>query len=137
MPHDLYKQGTRDIAIFRDNLKDRNGNLIRDQRWNISKMNNWIQKDTKETKVNFGKEYVRFLTKKLSIPVDKNIIFENGTLNEVDSNLVLNSLNWNLNIDQLEKRHMMIIDLIDNNKWERPIYFSITIGNSANSYSYL
>jgi hypothetical protein len=137
MPHDLYKQGTRDIAIFRDNLKDRNGNLIRDQRWNISKMNNWIQKDTKETKVNFGKEYVRFLTKKLSIPVDRNIIFKNGTINEVDSNLVLNSLNWNLNIDQLEKRHMMIIDLIDNNKWERPIYFSITIGNSANSYSYL
>ena len=35
------------------------------------------------------------------------------------------------------KKHMLILDMIDNNKWERPIYFSITIGNSAHSYAYL
>ena len=30
-----------------------------------------------------------------------------------------------------------MIDMIDSNNWERPIYFSITIGNSASSFSYL
>ena len=32
---------------------------------------------------------------------------------------------------------MLMLDMIDQNKWERPIYFSITIGNSAHSYAYL
>jgi hypothetical protein len=37
----------------------------------------------------------------------------------------------------MEKKHMMIIDLLDTNNWDRPIYFSITIGNSSHSFSYL
>ena len=71
------------------------------------------------------------------IPVDKEKVLNNNTVSQEDSNLILPTLDWNLNINQMEKKHMMILDLIDQNKWDRPIYFSITIGNSANSYSYL
>ena len=131
MPHNLYRQGTRDQAIYKDVGAS-------DQRWEISKMNRWIQSDLAQTKVNYGgKDYVFFPTKKFSIPVDKEKVLSNGTVKQENADLILPSLDWNLNVNQMEKKHMLILDMIDNNKWERPIYFSITIGNSAHSYAYL
>lgn len=130
MDHNLYRQGTRDVAVFQDVGAS-------EQRWEVSKMNQWIQSDRPQTKVNMGKEYVFFPTKKLSIPVDKEKVLSNGTVAPKDADKILPSLNWNLNVNQMEKKHMMILDLIDKNKWDRPIYFSITIGNSAHSFAYL
>jgi len=130
MPHKLYRQGTRDVAIFQDAG-------ISDQRWDVSRMNDWIQSDGPRTKVQMGKEYVYFPTKKLRIPVNKEKVLANGTVSPEDAHLILPSINWNLNVNQMEKKHMMIIDLIDTNNWDRPIYFSITIGNSAHSFAYL
>ena len=131
MPHNLYRQGTRDQAIYKDVGAS-------DQRWEISKMHRWIQSDLAQTKVNYGgKDYVFFPTKKFSIPVDKEKVLSNGTVKQENADLILSSLDWNLNVNQMEKKHMLILDMIDNNKWERPIYFSITIGNSARSYVYL
>ena len=117
MPHKLYRQGTRDVAIFQDAG-------ISDQRWDVSRMNDWIQSDGPRTKVQMGKEYVYFPTKKLRIPVNKEKVLANGTVSPEDAHLILPSINWNLNVNQMEKKHMMIIDLIDTNNWDRPIYFS-------------
>ncbi len=130
MPHNLYRQGTRDVAIYKDVGANK-------QRWEVSKMNKWIQSDSPQTKVKYGKEYVFFPTKKLSIPVNKAKVIANGTVSPKDAHLIVPNLDWNLNVNQMEKKHMLIIDMIDQNKWERPIYFSITIGNSAHSYAYL
>ena len=130
MPHNLYRQGTRDVAIYKDVGASK-------QRWEVSKMNKWIQSDSPQTKVKYGKEYVFFPTKKLSIPVNKAKVIANGTVSPKDAHLIVPNLDWNLNVNQMEKKHMLIIDMIDQNKWERPIYFSVTIGNSAHSYAYL
>ena len=130
MPHKLYRQGTRDVAVFQDAG-------ISDQRWEVSRMNDWIQSDGPRTKVQMGKKYVYFPTKKLKIPVDREKVLANGTVSQEDEHLILPSINWNLNVNQMEKKHMLMIDMIDNNNWDRPIYFSITIGNSAHSFAYL
>lgn len=130
MPHKLYRQGTRDVAVFKDVG-------VSDQRWDISRMNQWIQSDNAQTKVNYSKEYVFFPTKKFSIPVDKEKVLANGTVKEKNADLILPSLDWNINVNQMEKKHMLILDMLDNNKWERPIYFSITIGNNARAYAFL
>jgi hypothetical protein len=130
MPNKLYKQGTRDAALFKDVG-------ISDQRWGVDRMNRWIQSDLPQTKINMGKDYVFFPTKKLSIPVDKEKVIENGTVKPENADLIVSTVDWNLNVNQMEKKHMMILDMIDNNKWDRPVYFSITIGNSASSFSYL
>jgi tetratricopeptide (TPR) repeat protein len=37
----------------------------------------------------------------------------------------------------MTKRDLMVVDLIANNNWERPIYFSITVGNSPKAYFWL
>ena len=130
MPNKLYRQGTRDVAIFKDVGAS-------NQRWGVSKMNKWIQSDAPQTKINYGKDYVFFPTKKLSIPVNKQKVLDNGTVEKEDASLIVPNIDWDLNVNQMEKKHMLMLDMIDQNKWERPIYFSITIGNSAHSYAYL
>ena len=77
------------------------------------------------------KDYDFFFTKKIRIPVNK----ENIKVAEGDS--ILDYLDINLNTSQLEKKDLMILDLIESNDWERPIYFAITIGSSARSFLFL
>ena len=51
--------------------------------------------------------------------------------------MILDTLQLDLKTSQLEKKDIMILDLIETNNWERPIYFAITIGNSGRSFLYL
>ena len=124
LTRDQYKQGTRDVAVFIDKG-------VSDKRLNLSKFNKWIRSDRQETKINFGKDYDFFYTQKIRIPVSKEI------LESTQKESVLEYLDITLNTQQLEKKDLMILDLIENNNWERPIYFAITIGSSPRSFLYL
>lgn len=124
LEREKYKQGTRDVAIFIDKGAS-------DTRLQLKDFNKWIKSDRPETKINIGKDYDFFYTKKIRIPVNKdNIKLEN-------KDMLLDYLDIDLNTTQLEKKDLMILDLIDTNDWERPIYFAITIGSSSRSFLYL
>jgi len=119
-----YKQGTRDVAIFIDKG-------VGERRLDLKDFNKWIVSDRPETKINIGKDYDFYYTKKIRIPVNKQKI------PLVDTTSVLDYLDVDLNTNQLEKKDIMILDLIEKNDWERPIYFAITIGSSGRSFLYL
>ena len=129
LTRDKYKQGTRDVAIFIDKGVDK--------RLDLDDFNRWIHSDRSETKINFGKDYDYFYTQKISIPVNKDNVIKHNLVHEKDVHLILDSLNLDLNTSQLEKKDIMILDLIQTNNWERPIYFAITIGSSGRSFLYL
>ncbi len=119
-----YKQGTRDVAIFIDKGAS-------DRRLNLKDFNKWIKSDRQETKINIGKDYDFYYTKKIRIPVNKN------NITDLHRDSVLDFLDIELKTSQLEKKDIMILDLIEQNNWERPIYFAITIGSSGRSFLYL
>ena len=119
-----YKQGTRDVAIFIDKGAS-------DRRLNLKDFNKWIKSDRQETKINIGKDYDFYYTKKIRIPVNKN------NITDLHRDSVLDFLDIELKTSQLEKKDIMILDLIEQNDWERPIYFAITIGSSGRSFLYL
>ena len=119
-----YKQGTRDVAIFIDKGAS-------EKRLELGQFNKWIKSDRKETKINIGKDYDFYYTKKIRIPVNKS------NINDLESDLVADYIDIDLNTNQLEKKDIMILDLIEKNDWERPIYFAITIGSSGRSFLYL
>ena len=129
LTRDKYKQGTRDVAIFIDKGVDK--------RLDLDDFNRWIHSDRSETKINFGKDYDYFYTQKISIPVNRDNVIKHNLVHEKDVHLILDSLNLDLNTSQLEKKDIMILDLIQTNNWERPIYFAITIGSSGRSFLYL
>jgi len=130
LTRDKYKQGTRDVAVFID--KGVSDNAI-----NLHDFNSWIHSDQSKTKINIGKDYDFFYAKKITIPVNRKNVLKNNLVHENDTNLILDSLELNLNTNQLEKKDIMILDLIESNNWERPIYFAITIGSSGRSFLYL
>lgn len=124
-----YRQGTRDVVYYQEK-----GNSAQ-RRWDVSEMMKWIASDDKSTKVSGGgREFDFYPTKKLRIPVDRAKVMANGTVSAKDSARVQDYLDWDLTNNSLYKRDVMIIDLLANNNWERPIYFAITVGNSPSAF---
>ena len=125
LDREKYKQGTRDVAIFIDKG-------VNDKRLLLTDFNRWIKSDNKETKISIGKDYDFFYTKKIRIPVSEK---EKSKYKKQDS--IPDYIDIDLNTTQLEKKDIMILDLIEENNWKRPIYFAITIGSSGRSFLYL
>ena len=124
MEREKYKQGTRDVAIYIDKG-------VSDKRLSLSDFNRWIKSDNQQTKINIGKDYDFFYTQKIRIPVsdEERVKYDNKSTKSF--------IDIDLKTSQLEKKDMMILDLIESNNWERPIYFAITIGSSGRSFLYL
>ncbi len=55
-------------------------------------------------------------------------VFSNGTLSIKDTANWARSVNWQIKRQVLLKNHLMVLDLLANNNWERPIYFAVTTG---------
>ena len=60
--------------------------------------------------------------RRVSIPVDVNLVKKNGTVHPNDS--VVNTLFIDIKKNFLQKNDLAILALIAANKWERPIYFT-------------
>jgi hypothetical protein len=70
--------------------------------------------------------------RKFKIPVNKERISETGTVSPGRMHLVVPEIRLNLNRDNIGKNGLMVLDLIENNNWERPVYFAVTV--SADLY---
>lgn len=69
-----------------------------------------------------------------SLKVDKAKVLENGTVNPKDSALVVDRLEWNMKtnaVNPLAKAYIIMMDILANNNWERPIYYASTTGSEA------
>ncbi|RYY50891.1 MAG: DUF2723 domain-containing protein [Chitinophagaceae bacterium] len=67
-----------------------------------------------------------FPSKKVSIPVDINLVKQNGTVNANDS--VVSSVQFEIPKSVLYKNDAAILNIIATNKWKRPIYFTSPYG---------
>ncbi len=69
-----------------------------------------------------------------SLKVDKAKVLSNGTVNPKDSALVVDRLEWNMKssgVNPLAKAYIIMMDILANNNWERPIYYASTTGSEA------
>lgn len=76
-------------------------------------------------------------TRNLKITIDKEEILRKGVVAEKDSALIVDTILWRLNSNYLLKNDFMMLDLMANSNWDRPIYFvSVGQGNSTNMRDY-
>ena len=126
LTQDQYRQGTRDYILM---------NKLRGADWegfqDIKKVMDYIKSDNPSTKrrVTSGAMIDCIPTDSLSVAVDKAKVLENGTVQAKFADQIPSELNWFLKDRGLYKAKMMILDLLANNDWERPIYFAITVGD--------
>ena len=128
-----YVQGTRDVLYYQD--------LKISGRWYAKDFINYALRNddgvffTAFPNTQSPKKLQFFPMKKLRIPVDKSAVISNGVVS--DTSKIVDFIDWNWNSNVISKRDLMLIDLISNNNWSRPIYFSTTVGSSASSFFWL
>lgn len=97
-----------------------------EERWNIKDFINFLKlKDDRATfTMDNGIKIQTFLTNKIRIPVDKNAVIANKVVGEKYYDSIVPSIDIDIKGQALYKNRLMMLDIIANNNWKRPIYFS-------------
>ncbi len=86
-------------------------------------MKNYVGSDDPEKMDNSRGELLNsFPSKKVSVPVDKELVSKNGTVNAKDS--VVSELRFEIPRNTLMKNDLAVLNIIAANHWKRPIYFT-------------
>lgn len=127
LTHEKYRGGTRDFLIYQKTNQD----TIDIKTWM-----NFVANDSPATQMELqsGQVVNTFPSKVLRIPVDKEAVLRNGIVEQKDADKIVPYIDITLNGDVVYKNRMMMLDIIANNNWERPIYFS---GGSFGDDDYL
>ncbi|MDB2415588.1 DUF2723 domain-containing protein [bacterium] len=122
MEWEKYKQGTRDYVIIRDNGK---GYV------DVKDVINFIASDNDKTKglTRNGQKADYCPTNKLKIPINKKEIIAKGIVEAKDTSRIVDEVKWELSGSSINKNEMMVLDILANFNWDRPIYFAITVGS--------
>ena len=81
-----------------------------------------------------GQKIHFYPTDKIRIPVDKNIIIKNKVVNPKYYDSIVPYIDITIKGSALYKNRLMMLDIIANNNWKRPIYFT---GGSFGDDDYL
>ena len=143
MTHDKYHYGARDVVYYRPIQG------LKDKRWEIKDFMNWIASDHPRTKLgylfesngadlsqysDYAKELVYYPTNKIRIPVNKENVLSSGLVKAEDADLIVDYIDIDLPETGLTKNRIMMLDILANNDWQRPIYFS---GGSYDDAEYI
>ena len=89
--------------------------------------------DDPNTKFDNGGDLIDILpAKSFYIDVDNSQVTKNKVLNIKDSSRLAKKITWELgNKNVITKDVLMVLDLVANNNWERPIYFTSSMDEST------
>jgi hypothetical protein len=140
LTHDLYHYGNRDAIYFQE---------VTDKRWDIKDFLNWVGSDKPQTKFKYllgaqgadlsqysesNLDIVYYPTNKIRVPVNKENVLASGLVKAKDSALIVDYIDIDLPKSALPKNRLLMLDLLANNDWKRPLYFS---GGSFEAGEYL
>ena len=122
-----YRAGTNEFVMYQQVTAD----TMAIQNWM-----NWIASDNPGTQgqLQSGQVVNTFPTKNIRIPVDKNEVLKNGIVSQKDADLIVDNIFIELEGNVIYKNRLLMLDIIANNNWERPIYFT---GGSYGNDDYL
>ena len=130
LTHEQYKYGTRDYIIKE---------VVTEDTLSLNQFLGFITSDDARTKYkhvlqqqgydtsgqrnqDLNANYLP--TENVRIPVDKATVLRNGIVKAKDSSLIVPYIDIKIKGAALYKNRLMMLDIIANNNWERPIYFT-------------
>jgi hypothetical protein len=119
---DKYRNGTRDAVYVQERIPRASAKEIID----------FVGSDDPATRVQSydGKLYDYVPVRNYYVPVDTLKVIKNGTVKMKDASLVVNQLEGRIGGNYLTKSDLIVLDIIANNNWDRPIYF-VSTGHSG------
>ncbi len=76
-------------------------------------------------------KYNMLPSKTLTMAVDTEAVRNLDIIPEDKEQFLVNRMTWNIKGNGLEKKDLMILDIMNENKWKRPIYFNTTSLNGV------
>ena len=79
----------------------------------------------------YGEDIYYIPTRTIRIPVDSAAVIANGTVKPEDADKIVPYIDIKLKGSWIMKSQLMVIDMLANNNWKRPIYFVAGYHNDA------
>ncbi len=94
----------------------------------IRQVMDWVRSDDPRTMGSYGgdKKTDFIPAKRISIPVNKENAIASGIVKAEDAELMVDSLYLKIDRDMITKSDLMLLDLLANFEWKRPLYFTQT-----------
>lgn len=117
LTHDQYKHGTLDVAYHFPQTENR---------WDIKDFMKWIASDDERTyfETENGHKEKFYPTNKIRLTVDKEKVLRSGLVPAKDSTLIVDYIDLDIDKQGLTKNRILMLDLLANNNWKHPIYFT-------------
>ena len=117
LTHDQYVDGTRDFLLY---------NPRTDARIEIDTFMDFVTSTDERAmlELNNGHKANFYPSNKIRIPVDREAVIKNKVVSPEDYDNIAPYIDIDLPKDAIYKHHLVILDIIRNNKWKRPVYFS-------------
>jgi len=123
LTHDDFKEGSLDVAYhypypypqFKDSIVD------------IKFFMRWIASKDERTYIDFeenGHPEKVYPTNKIRLMVDKEAVLKNGIVDAKNADLIVPYIDIEVSEAALVKNRILMLDILANNNWERPIYFT-------------
>ncbi len=109
---------------------------LTEERWDISNFIKFISDDDPRTVIALenGQKIHFYPTNKLRIPVNKEAIISNKVVSAKYNDSIVPYIDLEIKGQALYKNRLMMLDIVANNNWKRPIYFT---GGSFGDDDYL
>ena len=122
MPAEAYAQGTNDMLPFAANPAVPSVNLK--EFIDLVKANNpLLQVQYQEN----GPMMMSFPTPNFYLPIDTAAVKKLGIIPKGREKQLVSKMEWSMGKRAIEKKNLVILDMIATNNWKRPIYFSSTV----------
>ena len=122
LTHDKYKLGSLDVAYYFEEIFPE----LKDSVVDINYFMRWIESDKDITYYDLDDDGIDekvLPTNKIRIPVDKEAVLRNGVVSIKDSALIVPYIDIQFG-SSLTKNRILMLDILANNNWEKPIYFT-------------
>ncbi|PSR57333.1 DUF2723 domain-containing protein [Adhaeribacter arboris] len=81
-----------------------------------------------------GRMFLSFPTKKFFLPVNKAAVLPKGIVPANRKAQVVDQITWEISPNGMEKKQLIIFDILASNNWQRPVYFSSTLNQDDFMY---
>jgi hypothetical protein len=129
--HEEYKYGSLDVAYhFPDST------IVQDSTMYIKDFMNWIQSDKDITyyEIEDGKKLKTYPAHILRLPVNKEAVLRTGLVAANEADQIVPFIDIRIDEYGITKNRIMMLDILANFNWERPIYFT---GGSYDDEEYI
>ena len=95
-------------------------------RWDIKDFIKFLKSNDERAlfEMENGQKIQSYLTNKIKITVDKNAVMANKVVDAKSYDSIVSSIDIDIKGQALYKNRLMMLDIVANNNWKRPIYFS-------------